>query len=51
MSEPMLYRFANWLCKKAGHFTKGGWVHNGAFHQECRICGKIISENIKEIEE
>jgi hypothetical protein len=39
-----------WLCKKIGHFLTGGWVHDGMFHQECKLCGKIISENIKEAE-
>jgi hypothetical protein len=48
MSEPILYRLAMWLCKTLGHFTKGGWIHDGMFHQECRLCGRIISENIEE---
>ena len=50
MSEPILYRIAMWLCKALGHFTTGGWVNYGMFHQECRICGKIISESIQETE-
>jgi len=51
MSEPWLYRFFMWLCEKTGHLgARGGWVHDGYYHRDCRLCGRIISEPIKEKE-
>lgn len=49
MSEPLLYRFAMWLCEKTGHLiTHHSWIYNGYYHRECRICGRIKSEPLRE---
>lgn len=49
MNQPWLYRFGMWLCEKTGHLgARSGWIYNGYFHRDCKICGRIVSEPIKE---
>lgn len=49
MNQPWLYRFGMWLCEKTGHLgARSGWIYNGHFHRDCKICGRIVSEPIKE---
>lgn len=51
MNQPWYIRWAGWLCEKTGHLgARGGWVHDGYYHRDCRLCGRIISEPIKEKE-
>jgi hypothetical protein len=47
MSEPWLYRLLNWLCEKTNHLLRdGGWIHDRHYHQNCKICGRIVSEPV-----
>ena len=49
MNQPWLHRFCMWLCEKTGHLgARSGWIYNGYFHKDCKICGRIVSEPIKE---
>lgn len=48
MNQPWYIRFGWWLCEKTGHIGSSGWIYNGHFHRDCKICGRIISEPIKE---
>lgn len=34
-----------WLCEKTDHLLiRKGWIYNGFYHRECRLCNRIISE-------
>jgi len=49
MSEPLLYRFGMWLCAKTGHlWIRHAWIYDGYYHRDCRICGRIVSEPLRE---
>lgn len=48
MNQPLHIRIWWWLCDKTGHIGAGGWIYNGHFDRDCKICGRIISEPIKE---
>ena len=49
MNQPWYIRFGWWLCEKLGHpFPLKGWIHDGHYHRDCRLCGRIVSEPIKE---
>ena len=49
MDQPWYIKFGWWLCDKTSHLgARGGWVFNGFFHRECKLCGRIISERIKD---
>ena len=48
MNQPWLYRLGMWLCEKTGHLgARSGWIYNGYFHRDCKVCGRIVSEPIK----
>ncbi len=49
MDEPLLYRFGVWLCKKINHpFPRAAWIYDGYYHRDCRWCGRVVSEPLKE---
>ena len=48
MNQPWLYRAGMWLCDKLGHIGAKGWIYNGYYHRDCRICGRIVSEPLKD---
>ena len=49
MNQPWYIRLGWWLCEKTGHLgARSGWIYNGYFHRDCKICGRIVSEPIKE---
>lgn len=49
MSMPWYVRLGFWLCEKADHpWLVSGWIYNGHYHRDCRICGRIVSEPCKE---
>ena len=48
MTEPLLYRFFRWICDKTGHLVYHGWVYDGYYHRDCKICGRIVSKPIEE---
>ena len=35
------------VCKNK-YRARSGWIYNGYFHKDCKICGRIVSEPIKE---
>lgn len=48
MRAPLWERIVSWLCEKTGHLGKdAGWDYNGQHHSNCRICGAIVSEDLK----
>jgi len=48
MEQPWYVRLLWWLCEKADHpLIDGGWIFNGHYHRQCRICRRIVSEPIK----
>ena len=48
MNQPWYIQLGWWLCEKTGHLgARSGWIYNGYFHKECKLCGRIISEPIK----
>lgn len=48
MDRPWYLDFGWWLCEKIGHpFPRKGWIYNGQYHRECRICGRLISETLQ----
>lgn len=47
MNQPWYIRFLWWLCEKAGHIGSHGWIYNGHYHRDCKLCGRIVSEKIK----
>ena len=47
MNQPWYVRFGWWLCEKTNHlWIRNGWIYNGYYHRECRLCNRIISEPI-----
>jgi hypothetical protein len=48
MNQPWYVRFGWWLCDKLGHIGARGWIYNETLHRDCRICGRIVSEPLKE---
>jgi hypothetical protein len=47
MKQEWYIRLLWWACEKLGHFGKGGWVYNGYYHRDCRVCKRIVSEPLK----
>lgn len=48
MQQLWYVRLAWWLCEKAGHpLIERGWIYNGEYHRECRLCGRIVSEPVR----
>ena len=48
MGQPWYIRLGWWLCEKTGHLgARAGWIYDGYFHKECKLCGRIVSEPIK----
>lgn len=50
MNQPWYVRLGWWLCEKTGHLRSHGWVYNGYYHRDCKLCGRIVSEPTKEKE-
>ena len=50
MNQPWYVRLGWWLCSKTGHLWYSGWVYNGYYHRDCKLCGSIISKPVKEKE-
>ena len=48
MSQPWYIRLLWWLCEKAGHPGAKGWIYDGNYHRDCDLCGRIVSEPVKE---
>jgi hypothetical protein len=48
MNQTWLYRLGLWLCDKLGHSASRAWIYNGYYHRDCRLCGRIVSEPLKE---
>lgn len=49
MNQPWYIRLGLWLCEKTGHlFSRKAWIYGGFYHRECRLCGRIVSEPLKE---
>jgi hypothetical protein len=49
MNQPWYIRLGWWICEKTNHlWTRRGWIYNGYYHRECRLCGRIVSEPLKE---
>lgn len=49
MTEPLLNRFKQWLCKVFGHLNldkDNSWDHGGRKHTTCLFCLRI--ESIKQ---
>lgn len=48
MGQPWYVKLLWWLCEKADHpLIDGGWIFDGHYHRECRICRRIVSEPVK----
>lgn len=48
MREAWYLRLRRWLCEKAGHpFIAKGWIYDGRYHRDCRLCNSIVSEPIR----
>lgn len=49
MEQHWLEKLKWWLCEKTGHLgARSGWIYNGYYHSECKICRRIISTPCKE---
>lgn len=52
MSLPWYTLLGYWLCEKTGHLSKrAGWIFDRHYHQECRLCNRIISKPLILVEE
>jgi hypothetical protein len=48
MNQPWYIRLLWWACDRINHpFIGNEWLINGQYHRECRLCKRIISEDIK----
>lgn len=47
MNQPWYVRLGWWLCGLTGHIGAHGWIYNGQYHQDCKLCGRIVSEDLK----
>jgi hypothetical protein len=47
MNQPWHIRLLWWVCEKINHPGAKGWIFNGYYHRECRLCKRIVSEPIK----
>ena len=47
MSNPWYVKFLWWLCSKTGHIGAHGWIYNNQYHRDCKLCGSIITEDLK----
>ena len=44
MEQKLLTRLGWWMCDKVDHpFPRHAWIYDGAYHRDCRWCGRIIS--------
>jgi hypothetical protein len=49
MNQPWYIRLGWWLCEKFGHpLPRKGWIYEGQYHRDCRLCGRIVSEPLHE---
>ncbi len=49
MKQPWYVELLWWLCEKLNHpMPSKGWIFDGFYHRDCRWCGRIVSEPIKE---
>jgi hypothetical protein len=49
MEQSWRERLLWWICEKLSHpFINKTWIYNNYRHKECRVCGRIISEPLKE---
>lgn len=48
MNQPWYVRFGWWLCEKTGHVWYHGWIYDGHYHKDCKLCRRIISKRISE---
>ena len=48
MKQEWYTRMLWWACDKLGHIGAKGWIYNGHYHRDCRICGRIVSEPLKD---
>ena len=45
MNQPWYIQLGWWLCEKFGHpLPRKGWIYDGQYHRDCRLCGRIVSE-------
>ena len=51
MNQVWYVRLGWWLCEKLGHIGAKSWIYNGYYHRDCRICGRIVSEPLKDEQE
>lgn len=48
MNQPWYIRLGWWLCEKLGHpLPRKGWIYDGQYHRDCRLCGRIVSEPLR----
>ena len=49
MSQSWFIKLCWWLCEKTNHlWVSKGWIYDGFYHRDCKLCGRIISAPIKE---
>lgn len=50
MKAPLFERLRWWFCENILRhmFISRGWIYNGFYHQDCKVCKRTISELIPE---